>query len=250
MNKKIHIGTMGWSYDFWKNQLYSSSAKPENFLQEYCQHFNTVEVNSTFYRIPTIETIKKWMKQTKPDFIFSIKAPKKISHQKLAKDNPDYLDFFLSTISNFGTKLGPVLFQFPPSFTSANFGALTDFTSVLSKRFRYAFEIRNKSWYNEKFYSLLEQNKIALVLGDSPWINKLNMVTTDFTYFRWEGNRMQIKGTLGKVEKERTEDTQKWGKKIQQLSNKTVIFGYFSKYYSGYPPTDAKQLLNYLLAEK
>ena len=83
-------------------------------------------------------------------------------------------------------------------------------------------------------------------MGDSPWLRKLEIVTTDFAYFRWEGNRKQIKGTLGRVETERTDDTQKWGKKIQAFSDKTEIFGYFSKYYSGFPPTDVKQLLNYL----
>jgi len=247
VNKIIHIGTMGWSYNFWKNQFYPSNAKPENFLQEYSKHFNTVEVNNTFYRVPKIATIKNWEEQTKPDFLFSIKAPKKITHEKLAKDYQDYLDFFLNTVSNLGSKLGPLLFQFPPSFKSENFDILKDFISILPEKFRYAFEIRNKSWFNDIFYKLLEENKIALVLGDSPWLRELEIVTTDFTYFRWEGNRKQIKGTLGRVEKERTDYTQKWGKKIKAFSDKTEIFGYFSKYYSGFPPSDAKQLVDYLL---
>ncbi len=78
------------------------------------------------------------------------------------------MDFFLNTVSHLGPKLGPILFQFPPSFKSENFDALKDFTSILPKKFRYAFEIRNNSWCNNKFYKLLEEHKIALVLGDNP----------------------------------------------------------------------------------
>ncbi len=237
---------MGWSYKFWKDSFYSSDTKPENFLNEYSKHFNTVEVNSTFYHVPTISSIKNWEKQTDPNFLFSIKAPKKITHNKLLNDTSDYLDFFLNTVSNLGPKLGPILFQFPPNFKSNNHDLLENFSSILSKKFRYAFEIRNNSWCTDKFYNLLKEHNIALVLGDNPLACEPKNVTTNFIYFRWEGNRKQINGTLGRVEKERHLDIQKWGNIIQKYSDDTEIFGYFSKYYSGFPPTDVKQLLNYL----
>ena len=237
---------MGWSYKFWKDSFYSSDIKPKNFLEEYSKHFNTVEVNSTFYHVPPISTIKNWKLQTKPNFLFSIKAPKKITHNKLSNQTSNYLDFFLNTVSHLGPNLGPILFQFSPSFKSENFDALKDFISILPKKFRYAFEIRNNSWCNNKFYKLLEEHKIALVLGDNLLACDLKPVTTDFIYFRWEGNRKQINGTLGRVEKERHLDIQKWGNIIQNYSDDTEIFGYFSKYYSGFPPADVKILLDYL----
>jgi uncharacterized protein YecE (DUF72 family) len=246
LHKKIYIGTMGWSYKFWKDNFYSSNTKPEKFLEQYSKHSNTVEVNSTFYHVPSMSTIKNWEKQTDPNFLFSIKAPKKVTHDKLSKDTTNYLDFFLKTVSNLGTKLGPILFQFPSSFKSDNHDLLRNFLSVLSKKFRYAIEVRNKSWCNAKFYKLLEDHKLALVLGDNPLVCDLKTVTTDFIYFRWEGNRKQINGTLGKVEKERCPDIQKWGNIIQTYSGETEVFGYFSKYYSGFPPTDVKYLLDYL----
>jgi len=241
---------MGWSYTFWKDQFYSTDIKPENFLHEYSKHFDTVEVNNTFYRVPTTSTIKNWDEQTKPGFLFSIKAPKKITHGKLAQDNSNYLDFFFSTISNLGPKIGPILFQFPPHFKLSKFAELKDLISILPKKFRYAFEVRNKNWFTDKFFNFLHEKKIALVLGDGYWIGDINSITTDFTYFRWEGNRKQIKGTLGIVEKDRAQDIRKLGKRIQTFSEKIKIFSYFSKYYSGFPPTDAKQLLDYLSIKK
>ena len=121
MTNKLHIGTMGWSYNFWVNNFYPPNTKPEDFLQEYSKHFNTLEVNSSFYRVPSTSTIKNWDDQTKSNFLFSIKAPQKITHGKLAEENSDYLDFFLNNVSILGTKLGPILFQFPPTFKSEKF---------------------------------------------------------------------------------------------------------------------------------
>ena len=247
MTNKLHIGTMGWSYNFWANNFYPPNTKPENFLQEYSKHFNTLEVNSSFYRVPSTSTIKNWDDQTKSNFLFSIKAPQKITHGKLAEENSDYLDFFLNNISILGSKLGPILFQFPPRFKSEKFDSLKNFISILPKKYRITFEIRNKTWFIDRFYQLLDENKIALVMGDSPWTTKLEKVTSEFIYFRWEGNRKQIKGNIGIVEKERTSEIKIWAKKIQNFLNKTEVFGYFSKYYSGHPPTDAKQLIEFIL---
>lgn len=238
---------MGWSYKFWTNNFYPTNIKPEDFLQEYCKHFNTVEVNSSFYRVPTVSTLKKWSHQTKSNFIFSVKAPKRITHNELIEENSDYLDYFLTSISILGSKLGPILFQFPPRFRSERFNGLKDFISVLPKKHRFAIEIRNESWFDEPFYKMLRENKIALVLGDSPWTPKLEEATTDFTYIRWEGNRKQVKGNIGRVEKEKTSDIKKWARKIRKFLENKEVFGYFSKYYSGHPPTDVNQLLRYFI---
>ena len=168
----------------------------------------------------------------------------------MAEDNSDYLDFFLNNVSILGTKLGPILFQFPPSFKSDDFESLKNFISVLPKKYRIAFEIRNKTWFIDRFYQLLEENKIALVSGDSPWTTELGKITTDFIYFRWEGIRKEIKGNIGKVEKERISDINIWAKKIQNFLNNTEVFGYYSKYYSGHPPSDVKQLIALILKMK
>jgi uncharacterized protein YecE (DUF72 family) len=233
---------MGWSYNFWKNNFYSKKAKPENFLEEYSQHFNTVEVNSSFYKVPSISDLKKWKKQTTDKFIFSIKAPKKITHQQ----NLEYLEYFLENISTLKPKLGPILLQFPPSYKLENFTELKNLISVLPKKQKHAIELRNNSWFIPETYNLLTENKIALVMTDKVWLEEKEKITTDFVYFRWQGNRKQIKGTKGIEEKNKTIQIQKYAKKIKTYPNNMEIFGYFSKYFSGHPPTDAKKILKLL----
>jgi uncharacterized protein YecE (DUF72 family) len=245
LNKKIHIGTMGWSYNFWVNNFYLSQTKPENFLEEYSKHFDTVEVNSSFYGIPSISTLEQWKNQTPKNFLFSLKIPQKITHQK-TETNSDYLHHFFTNVNHLGSKLGPLLFQFPPSFKSSNINFLNDLFSILPKQLRYVLEVRHKSWLEGSFYRFLSENNIALILGDSPWLNRKHDITSDFVYFRWEGNRKQMKGTTGVVEKERSGEIKKWAEEIHSLPDEPEVFGYFSKYYSGHPPTDAKQILTYL----
>jgi uncharacterized protein YecE (DUF72 family) len=237
---------MGWSYSFWLNNFYSANTKPEKFLEEYSKHFDTVEVNSSFYRVPSVSVLENWKNQALADFLFSVKVPKKVTHEKFAKESFDYLDYFLGNVASLGSKLGPLLFQFPPSFKSDSFDALKNLVSVLPKKYRYSMEVRNQSWFEDRFYDLLGENRIALVMNDSPWLHKLEKVTADFVYFRWEGNRKQIVGTKGTVEKDRTEEIQELAKKIRSFPDETEVFGYFSKYFSGHPPTDAKLLLEYL----
>lgn len=237
---------MGWSYIFWKNNIYSSQSKPENFLEEYSKHFNTVEVNSSFYRVPSVSTLKNWKNQTSKNFCFALKVPKRITHENKKLDS-DHLEYFLDTITSLGSKLGPLLFQFPYSFKLSRINFLKDLVSILPKNNRCAFEVRNNSWLTDEFYSFLSEKSIALVLGDSPWLDEIEKITTDFVYFRWEGDRKQIKGTKGIIEKERSDDLKKWAQKIMSLPDEVEVYGYFSKYYSGHPPTDVKQLLDYLM---
>jgi uncharacterized protein YecE (DUF72 family) len=121
---------------------------------------------------------------------------------------------------------------------------LGDFLSTFPKKHRYAVEIRNRELAAQDFFSLLREHGVALVLQDRPSMPKTDILTADFTYIRWEGDRNKVDGTTGKVEVDRTVDIKGWANKIRELSRTPVeVFGYFSKYYSGHPPTDAKQLL-------
>jgi len=121
---------------------------------------------------------------------------------------------------------------------------LKDFLAGLPKG-RFAVEIKNKKWLDEKFYDILRDNKVALVLLDHPWMPEMNTITADFTYIRWEGDRKKITGTLGKVERDRSGDIKDWAVKIKGFLDDSIeVFGYFSKYYSGYPPGDVRMLLD------
>ena len=240
---------MGWSYSFWVNNFYSTTTKPDDFLTEYSKYFDTVEVNSSFYRVPSVSVLEKWKTQTPDSFLFSIKAPKKITHGNFGKEAYDYLDYFLENVATLGSKLGTLLFQFPPNFKFDSLSLLKNLVSTLSNNYRYVIEVRNASWGKDIFYELLKENNISLVFTDARWFDKLEKVTADLVYFRWEGNRKQVIGTKGIVEKDKTGEIQNLADKIRSLSNEVEVFGYFSKYFSGHPPTDVKKLLEFLSAK-
>jgi uncharacterized protein YecE (DUF72 family) len=241
--EKLHVGTMGWSYDFWKGNFYPDGAK--NLLAEYAKNFGTVEIDNTFYRIPSRDNVMKWKEETPEDFIFSAKFPKKITHIKMLQDCEEELEVFIDHMSSMGNKLGPLLIQLPPGFKPEMSAVLKDFLAVLPGKYRFAVEVRNKKWLDGKFYELLRDNKVALTLLDHPWMPEMNTITADFTYIRWVGDRKKITGTLGKVERDRSEDIKNWAVKIKGfLDNSIEVFGYFSKSYSGYPPGDVRMLLD------
>ena len=242
--KKMHIGTMGWSYDFWKGNFYPEGAA--NLLTEYAKNLNTVEIDNTFYRIPSRDTVKKWKEEVPDDFIFCAKFPKKITHIKMLQDCKEEQDVFIEHMSLMGDKLGPMLLQFPPGFKPDNSGILKDFLAGLPDGYRFAVEVRNKNWLDEKFYDMLRDNGVALVLIDHPWMPPMNTITADFTYIRWEGDRNKINGKLGKVERDRSNDIKEWGSRIRDFLDSVEVFGYFSKTYSGYPPGDVRMLLETL----
>jgi uncharacterized protein YecE (DUF72 family) len=244
--EKLHLGTMGWSYDFWKGNFYPEDS--ENLLTEYAKNFDTVEIDNTFYRIPSKDIVRKWAEETRDEFIFSAKFPRKITHVRMLQDCEEEVGVFIEHMSLMGNKLGPMLIQLPPGFGSEKSGILKDFLAGLPKG-RFAVEVRNKKWLDEKFFKLLRDNSIALVLLDHPWMPEMNTITADFTYIRWAGDRKKVKGTLGKVEKDRSKDILDWAVRIKGfLDDPIEAFGYFSKYYSGFPPGDVRMLLSETLS--
>jgi uncharacterized protein YecE (DUF72 family) len=244
---RVHAGTMGWSYDFWVGNFYPEGTKSNEYLTDYAKQFDTVEIDNTFYRIPSEASLEKWNAQTGPDFVFSAKFPQIITHRKMLQDCENEVQIFLERISMFKNKLGPLLLQFPPAFGVDKISVLTAFLSKLPKNHMYAVEVRNKRLLNEKLYSILAENNVALVLSTNPAVPQTEQTTSNFAYVRWEGDRKKVNGALGKVEVDRTRDIKGWANSITKLLDKTArVFGYFSKYYSGHPPTDVKMLLESL----
>jgi uncharacterized protein YecE (DUF72 family) len=238
---------MGWSYDFWVGNFYPNGLAASEFLAEYSKHFDTVEVDSTFYGVPYETTVNRWKAQAPSDFLFSLKFPKSITHEKVLKDCEEDVRRFTERISLLEGKLGPLLLQFPYGFKPEHLHALNDFLPTLPKEYHFVVEVRNKKLLDDNLYSLLRENGVALAIVDHPFMPKLDVTTADFTYIRWEGDRRKVKGTLGKVEVDRNNDIVTWAEKIKTfLDNSIEVFGYFSKYYSGHPPSDAKRLLKLL----
>jgi uncharacterized protein YecE (DUF72 family) len=244
---KAHIGTMGWSYNFWTGNFYPNGLKSEEFLSEYSKHFDTVEVDNTFYRIPYKSSVVKWRDQASPGFVFSAKFPRIVTHIKMLDKCEEEVQTFIERMKQLQGKLGPLLLQFPPKFGPKNIPLLKDFIPSLPKGLRYAVEVRNKGLLSDNLYSFLRENGIALTLLESPIMPPIEEVTTSFAYIRWEGDRKRLNGTLGRVEVDRREDIQKWAKRIRGLIDNSIeVYGYFSKFFSGHPPSDAKELLKLL----
>jgi len=243
----LHLGTIGWSYNFWKGNFYPSKVASKDFLTYYATKFDTVEVDSTFYRIPTQQGVINWKNQTPENFMFSLKFPRVITHIKMLKDCERETNIFLERTKLLDEKLGPLLLQFPPNYGIEHLSDLSDFLYKLPRMHRYVVEVRNEEFLNEEFYSLLRVNNVALAWVDSPIMPQISQVTSDFLYVRLEGDRSKVKGTLGKIEVDRTKALSLWADKMKPFLIKDLdVFGYFGKYFSGFPPSDTNLLLKLL----
>ncbi len=244
---KLHLGSIGFSYNFWKPAFYPKKTASKDYLSFYASRFGSVEVDSTFYRIPTEQTVRNWRKQTPEGFLFSLKFPQMITHVKMLKDAQVETDAFLARMAFLGDRLGVLLLQFPPSFHADHFADLQDYLTKLPKDYRYVVEVRHESWLKEEFYALLREHGVGLAWADSPLMLPTGPVTAGYLYIRWEGDRAKVNGTLGKIEADRKTDLQAWAEKLNPYLNRGVeVFGYFGKYYSGFPPSDIEYLQSLL----
>jgi uncharacterized protein YecE (DUF72 family) len=247
----FHIGTMGWSYNFWKDNFYPKNLSASEFLGYYSKQFDTVEVDNTFYRIPRKQTVLEWKDQTSENFLFSLKFPRIITHVKMLKNCQEETKVFLERVEFLGEKLGPLLLQFPSSFGNEQVSTLREFLKNVPKKHRYVVEVRNKKLLNDSLFSILKEYDVVLAWVQSPYMPIITEMTSNSVYVRWEGDRKKINGTLGKIELDRTGDIKLWADKLKQFWDRKIeVFGYFSKYYSGYPPSDVHEFLKIAKTKK
>jgi len=176
-----------------------------------------------------------------------LKFPRIITHIKMLRDCKRETNFFLERAKPLVEKLGPLLLQFPPNFGIEHLSDLANYLQALPMQNRYVVEVRNEGFLTKEFYSLLKANKVALAWVNSPKMPLLNEITSDFLYVRWEGDRSKVNGTLGKIEVDTHDSLLRWAEKIRPfLEKETEVFGYFGKYFSGFPPSDITSLLQLL----
>ena len=240
MTDKLYVGSMGWSYSHWP--LYPGDMKPQDYLREYARSFNSVEVNSSFYRIPYKTSVQRWAKQTPEKFTFSVKIPRSISHSKALEFEQGKLDAFNESIMHLGAKQGPILIQFPPTLKKDH-SLLEGFLDRLPDGHMYAVEFRHESWNSPDTVQTLKSRGRALVQVEQPWLPASREVTAGFVYIRLEGDRRRVNGEKGVVEVDRAEKTREWAHAIRgYLDSGLSVYAYFSKFYSGYPPEDIRRL--------
>jgi uncharacterized protein YecE (DUF72 family) len=193
IRKQIHVGTSGWNYRHWKGVLYPENMKTSEWLPFYARRFATVEINNTFYRMPEKETLETWRDSVPPEFVFSLKASRYITHMKKLKDSLDPVERLMESIRLFGKKLGPVLFQLPPKW-KCNPDRLDSFLSVLPSGPRYTLEFRHETWFNPEVYHILEHHNAAFCLYHLDKRMSPKKVTADFVYIRLHGPEGPYKG--------------------------------------------------------
>jgi uncharacterized protein YecE (DUF72 family) len=162
---KILVGTSGWSYKEWKGSFYPPKLPQDEMLGFYASRFPTVEVNNSFYRIPSEKVLMGWAERVPPDFRFVLKASRRITHNSRLAGEDGSLEYFLRAINPLGDRLGPTLFQLPPTFKK-DAGRLRDFLARLPKRWMAAVEFRHASWFDDEVYDLLRSRDVALVAVD------------------------------------------------------------------------------------
>lgn len=162
----IRAGTSGFAYKEWKGHFYPADVKPEGMLRFYGAQFPAVEINNTFYRMPTEKLLLSWAEQVPEGFRFVLKASQRITHRRRLKEAGEELGYFLRTANVLGKRLGPTLFQLPPNLKQ-DLPRLADFLALVPRAWRAAFEFRHASWFDDGVYRLLRDHDAALVVADT-----------------------------------------------------------------------------------
>src|SRR5881275_132556 len=230
---RVWIGTSGWHYASWRGPFFPKGLRAKDHLCFYAEHFLTTELNGVFYRTPTEEAVRAWRDDTPEDFLFAWKASKFITHWKRLSQKCDNSIALMETrLKALSPKVGAVLFQLPPQF-SKNRDRLATFLEMLPRGYRFAFEFRHKSWYDDEIFSLLHQHDVSLCLSDhhdapSPW-----QVTAHHIYVRGHGPGGRYKGHYS----DRT--LRAWARDIAEWRRqRRTVFVYFDNDQKSAAPAD------------
>ena len=226
----IWIGTSGYNYPEWKGTFYPNGLAAAKMLPYYAERFPAVEVNYTFYRLPTAKVVGGWAAVTPPGFRFALKAPRRITHIAKLRDCEPLLRTFLDAAATLGPQLGPLLFQLPPTYKK-DVPALQDFTAWLPLHSRAAFEFRHLSWFEPEVLDLLRSRNVALCVSDSEKIHAPVEITADFAYFRLRDEGYQ------------PADIVRWANLIRERTSGCAdVFVFFKHEESGKGPAFARML--------
>lgn len=240
----ILLGTCAFTASGWQGNFYPPGMKSRDFLSYYATQFATVEVDSTFYGCPPASTVNNWAARTPDDFLFAVKVPQAITHEKALVDCAPEFAEFVKTMDILGPKLGPMVFQFP-SFDKWRFpkqdsflAVLIPFLKKLPADHRFVVEIRNEKWLDARFAEVLREHNVALALTDTsfvprPWERKekFDLITADFAYVRWLGDRKGIEKVTKNWNKaivDRSSDLKNWVDLLKEMVNTRKILKLFA----------------------
>ena len=252
-DRSIRVGTSAFTATGWRGAFYPKNLKSADYLSYYAQHFDVVEIDSTFYGTPRVSTVHSWDAKTPEGFLFAAKVPQEITHRRVLKNCDTEFKTFLTTMETLGEKLGPLLFQFG-KFDKYSFKSLDDFLErlvpflkTLPRDRKFAVEIRNKDWLVPKFADVLREHGVALALIDQSWMprpwemkDQFELITSDFTYVRWLGDRKGIEEktkTWDKVIVDRQSDLFEWVGLLKKVHERRImILAFANNHYAGNGP--------------
>ena len=236
MNSRLIIGTSGWHYRHWREIFYPSKLPNSDMLAWYARSFNTVEINNTFYRLPTEAALLRWREIAPAGFVFAVKGSRFITHIKRLRDPDSGGARFFSRVELLQEKLGPILFQLPPNW-GADVERLRQFLVSLPHVHRYCMEFRDFSWYTPAIYDLLRESNVALCIHDWRDMKWPIELTADFTYIRFHGPSGRYHGKYSpKMLRQWVNRFERWA---SQLSR---IYVYFNNDQGGHAIENARSL--------
>jgi uncharacterized protein YecE (DUF72 family) len=227
----IFVGTSGYNYPEWRGTFYPEKFSTDKMLPYYAERFRTVEINYTFYRIPNEKLLSNWAAATPAQFSFTLKAPRRITHDAKLQRCEDLLQTFCRTAKTLGPKLATLLFQLPPTLKK-NGDVLKAFVELIPEGTRAAFEFRHASWLDAEVYDILRSRNLALCVADSDKMSTPVEVTADYTYFRLRDEGYQ------------DSDIQRWAETIRALPRAGAAYVYFKHEEQGLGPEFARKFID------
>jgi uncharacterized protein YecE (DUF72 family) len=233
---EIRIGTSGWHYKHWLGRCYPAGLAHKDMFAQYSREFDTVEINNSFYRLPSAATFDAWKSSAPAGFCFAVKASRFLTHLKKLSDPKPALDLFLPLAERLGDKLGPILFQLPPRWR-CNLERLTRFLDVLPTGHRYSIEFRDPSWHHEGVYGALRDHNVAYCIYELAGFQSPIEITADFVYVRLHGPGAKYQGDYSK------RSLRTWADRIEQWGRRLkAVFLYFDNDEAAYAVKNAREL--------
>jgi len=235
--KPIRIGCSGWNYQSWRGgEFYPKGCPPSRWLEHYSRVFDTVEVNSTFYRLASQKAVAHWIEQTPPGFVFALKASRYLTHIKRLADLDQGIARYyerIEPLTKTPDKLGPIVWQLPPNFQRDE-ERLESALAALPEG-RHCFEFRHKSWFTDDVYALLRAYGVALVIGDRKGLDfQTYEMTTDWTLVRFHHGHRGRRGNYSNSELE------EWALRFEEWSREVEIYAYFNNDWEVFAPRNAR----------
>ncbi len=248
MTARLHLGTQGWNYPAWVGSFYPDGTRPADFLRLFARAFEVVEIDSTFYAIPPVSTVRGWASRVPDGFRFTAKLPQEITHERRFVDAVDVLLAFTDRMRELGPKLGPILIQCGPDFAPAEGAAFAEFLGHLPPDLQFAVEFRQAAWIRQRTLELLRTHQVALALSDGKWIPRewllrlCAMPTADFAYLRWMGPDRRITD-YSHLQFDRTAELDAWARMIPTLQGQVrEVFGFVNNHFAGHAPASVRML--------